>query len=518
MRTTGPGTGLSPNTSVKRGHPVDKDLELNTTASRHLDNDAVRHLSWRDVSVIVKDRQTKSPRSILTCADGYVQAGQMVALMGPSGSGKTTLLNVLAHRITNTAESTGQVLINGQPIDRAALRQVSCYVEQEDHLIGSLTVRETLDFAARLALPSSISKAERLRRVDDLVRSFGLQEQASTLVGTPIRKGISGGQKRRVSVASQLVTSPKVLFLDEPTSGLDSVASFEVMNFIKELATRHRLVVVASIHQPSTKTFGLFDRLMLLSGGRTCYFGPINDIHAYFSRISYEIPVHTNPAEYLLDLVNIDFARDKTKAAQQLQEIQEAWSSSKEAKSVNAKLATTTDNEPAEKNSSLCSSLDNRSKMLLPVTLLHRSFIKSYRDVIAYGIRLVMYSGLAIMMGTVWLRLSDHQSSIISFINAIFFGGAFMVSPPPLRSLVLSISSSNALPSPSWQLPTSLPSSKTYKPSRKNGPMVSTARCHSSSQTQSSASRTSSSSPLSSASSRTGCQTLSPRHRHFSPG
>lgn len=121
------------------------------------------------------------------------------------------------------------------------MRKISCYVEQEDALVGSLTVRETLSFAASLSLPSTISKEERISRVEALISSFGLSDQANTLVGTPIRKGISGGQKRRVSVAAQLITSPKILFLDEPTSGLDSAAAFEVISFVKDVAKKHNV-------------------------------------------------------------------------------------------------------------------------------------------------------------------------------------------------------------------------------------------------------------------------------------
>ena len=128
------------------------------------------------------------------------------------------------------------------------MRKISCYVEQEDALVGSLTVRETLTFAARLSLPSTISKSERINRVDSLINAFGLADQANTLIGTPIRKGISGGQKRRVSVAAQLITSPKILFLDEPTSGLDSAAAFEVISFVKDIAKKHNVSDLMAIY------------------------------------------------------------------------------------------------------------------------------------------------------------------------------------------------------------------------------------------------------------------------------
>ncbi|MCJ1231041.1 hypothetical protein MMC12_007716 [Toensbergia leucococca] len=218
------------------------DLESISHVGAHLTNTNVYNLAWTSVSVTVKDRQTKLPTSILSDSHGFVVQGQVLALMGPSGCGKTTLLNVLAHRTTTSSlKISGDVLVNGKVIPWRTFRHISCYVEQEDALIGSLTVHETLDFAARLALPSSVSKKERIDRIAELLNSFGIHGQANTIIGTPIRKGISGGQKRRVSVASQLITGPKILFLDEPTSGLDSAASFEVMSFIRNNAIKHNV-------------------------------------------------------------------------------------------------------------------------------------------------------------------------------------------------------------------------------------------------------------------------------------
>ncbi len=397
---------------------VEKGLEL----GHHLTNSGLTSFSWSDVEVTVEDRKTKKPLQILSSSHGSVQAGSVVALMGPSGSGKTTLLNVLAHRTsTMKGKIQGQIMMNGQVANEAAIRRVSTYVEQEDAMIGILTLRETIDFAARLSTNGKMSKEERVTRVQELIDSFGLQRQADTIVGTPLRKGLSGGQKRRLSVASQVVASPRLIFLDEPTSGLDSAASFEVMRFIRQVAKQHNLIVVASIHQPSTTTFQLFDQLLLLSEGKTCYCGPVSDVNPYFERIGRPIPFHINPAEFLLDLVNSDFNKSDTSAESSALYVQEAWTSSAEHKRLMSSTASTTSTTPLS-----LTPASRKNTLAIAWVLLHRNFIKSYRDFIAYGTRVFMYFGLAIMMGTVWLRLSYHQSSIQPFINAIFFGGAFM--------------------------------------------------------------------------------------------
>ncbi|KAK4239844.1 hypothetical protein C8A03DRAFT_42547 [Achaetomium macrosporum] len=321
----------------------------------------------------------------------FNSAGEMLALMGPSGSGKTTLLNVLASRpntgaTSSSSSSSGAVLLNGFPASRSTLRAVSRFVEQEDALMGALTVRETLTFASRLSFTGGWR--ERVRRIEELLDAFGLREQADTVVGTPLRKGISGGQKRRVGLASQLVTGAKVLFLDEPTRGLDSVAGWEV------------LIVVASIHQPSTATFNLFDKLLLMSHGKTHYFGPVGGVASHYESLGYVMPMHVNPAEFLLEMVNTDFATDRQSALQRLDEMQVAWEGSIRAKELAASLATVEEKgsgavEPdtAEKRPGLPS---------LVLTLLHRSFVKSYRDVVVpfpceYPLVLTVHSGSAFM-------------------------------------------------------------------------------------------------------------------------
>ncbi|RSL60850.1 hypothetical protein BHE90_007676 [Fusarium euwallaceae] len=399
------------------------DLEERPVAEKHLFNTTVKNLTWRGVTVTVKDRETKEPKTIVDNVEGVVEAGEICALMGPSGCGKTTLLNVLARRPTNASDVEAEVLVNGSRLSRAAFREASCFVEQEDALIGSLTVRETLEFSSRLASTSSLPKRERLMRIDSLLESFGLVGQANTLIGTPIRKGISGGQKRRVGVASQLITSPKLLFLDEPTSGLDSAASCEVVRYLRAVAKRNNLVVVCSIHQPSTSTFNLFDKLLLLSGGKTHYFGPVADVATYYAEAGAALPQYVNPAEHLLELVNIDFAHDREEAARKLDKLQAAWQSSRQASELSNIISAA---EAAGGNLSIEAVEKRPSMPSLTLTLLHRSFVKSYRDVVAYGIRIAMYLGLAIMMGTVWVRLDADQESIQPFINALFFGSAFM--------------------------------------------------------------------------------------------
>lgn len=193
-----------------------------------------------------------------------------------------------------------------------------------------------------------------------------------------------------------------------------------------------QLIVIASIHQPSTSTFNVFDKLLLLSSGKTHYFGPLRAVTAYYESIGHPIPLHVNPAEFLLEQVNADFAPDKRHAKFQLRAMQQTWAASSMARELVANVlsCSTQDqrqyhhHQPQQPNQQIGGEEgEGRGKKpgftSLVLTLLHRSFIKSYRDVIAYGVRMAMYFGLAIMMGTVWVRLKTEQEYIQPYINAI---------------------------------------------------------------------------------------------------
>jgi ABC-type lipoprotein export system ATPase subunit len=217
----------------------DIEKQEQPTASSSAPNSALQSISgpskvnctfgWKDVSYFVDT--PKGNKQILQNVNGCVEKGNtlaplflianfegaLLALMGPSGCGKTTLLNILSRHLKSSSV-TGTQLLAGSTFDDATLRAMSTYVEQEDHLIGSLTVRETLDFAAKLALPANVTSRERRERTEDMLRDFGLFSIKDCKIGTPLQRGISGGQKRRVTTASQLITLPKIIFLGTITT------------------------------------------------------------------------------------------------------------------------------------------------------------------------------------------------------------------------------------------------------------------------------------------------------------
>ncbi|MDP2439546.1 MAG: ABC transporter permease [archaeon] len=250
--------------------------------------------------MMAKNREWKT---ILHSLSGEVLPGQMLAIMGPSGAGKTTLLHILSCR---QRPSSGTVTVNGAPLTPNQFRTFAAFVPQHDVLIATLTVKETLKFHAELRLPrnseNKMSRALRKERVHNILRQLRLAHVANTLVGDEFIRGISGGERRRLSIAIALLTEPGLIFLDEPTSGLDAAMAFEVMASIRDLAASGRAVIF-TIHQPRSNIYHMFDKLLLLCKGRIAYYGDAKTAVGYFAQRGLKCDEFTNPSDFFLDMV-----------------------------------------------------------------------------------------------------------------------------------------------------------------------------------------------------------------------
>ena len=211
---------------------------------------------------------------------------------------------------------------------------LQCYVTQEDYFLGTLTVKETLTYAARLRLPSDTTRNEIEKVVTNVLAEMGLEDSAETRLGNWHLRGISTGEKRRLSIGIEILTQPHVMFLDEPTSGLDSAASFYVISSLSNIAHDGR-IVICSIHQPSGEIFNLFDDLVLLAAGEAVYFGQANMavkvrnfstfyhsrrqkfsfstklinsvLVQFFADAGFPCPIRRNPPEHFLRCVSPEF-------------------------------------------------------------------------------------------------------------------------------------------------------------------------------------------------------------------
>ncbi|KAF6101830.1 ATP binding cassette subfamily G member 8 [Phyllostomus discolor] len=234
-----------------------------------------------------------------------VRSGQMLAIIGSSGQGRASLLDVITGRGHGGKVKSGHIWINGQPSTPQLVRKCVAHVRQHDQLLPNLTVRETLAFVAQLRLPRAFSQAQRNKRVDDVIAELRLRQCANTRVGNTYVRGVSGGERRRVSIGVQLLWNPGILILDEPTSGLDSFTAHNLVKTLSRLAKGNRLVLI-SLHQPRSDIFRLFDLVLLMSSGITIYLGAAQHMVQYFTAVGYPCPRYSNPADFYVDLTSID--------------------------------------------------------------------------------------------------------------------------------------------------------------------------------------------------------------------
>jgi len=257
-----------------------------------------------NLSIKIKGNKTVSDKIIVHPFNAYIEGASLFAILGGSGSGKTTLLNVIANRVDKKS-----MIVDGNiKINRISSTSHKVgYVTQADFLLPFLTVRETLTFTAKLKM----TKEQSLQRdeiVDSVITDLGLKEVADSLIGDEWHRGLSGGEKRRVSIAIQIISNPAVLCLDEPTSGSDAFTAQTVTQSLLRLCKgKRQTTVTCSVHQPRSDVFYCFDSVLLLSkGGKAIYCGSTVNMINYFTKIGFPCPAASNPADYFVDLSSID--------------------------------------------------------------------------------------------------------------------------------------------------------------------------------------------------------------------
>jgi ATP-binding cassette subfamily G (WHITE) protein 2 len=242
-------------------------------------------------------------KTILSDIRGIAHPGEITAIMGASGAGKTSFLDILARK-NKRGHFSGDFYVNGEKVSDTDFKSVVGFVDQEDTMLPTLTVHETILTSALLRLPRHMGRAAKEQRVYEVEKQLGIYHIRDSLIGSEEGKGrgISGGEKRRVGIACELVTSPSILFLDEPTSGLDAYNAFNVIECLVTLAKTYKRTVIFTIHQPRSNIVALFDRLILLAHGKTVFSGPFSQCQEYFDEIGYSCPPGFNIADYLVDL------------------------------------------------------------------------------------------------------------------------------------------------------------------------------------------------------------------------
>lgn len=349
-------------------------------------------------------------KDLLSSVSASLAPGTLTAILGGSGSGKTTLLNTVSSRISSSRLSqSGSILFNSQPsID--AIR--SAYVTQTDILLPTLTARETLQYSADLRLPPPSTSAERRRVVEEVIMELGLKEAADTRVGSTTHRGLSGGEKRRVSIGVQMLANPSVLFLDEPTTGLDASSAFQLVRTLKNLAAKGRTVIV-TIHQPRSEIWGLFDNLILLSRGSPVYSGTVAECLPWFDGLGFRVPPFVNPAEHLVDLAAVDNRTPELEdeSLARVEQLKGAWREENERRfTPTEKMA----EAPAERGMTLWRHTNATSFARQMRVMTSRTFKTTYRDPMGMMAAIMQAIIMGLCTGYIFYQLGRDQAGIRS--------------------------------------------------------------------------------------------------------
>ncbi|GMI11570.1 hypothetical protein TrVE_jg8546 [Triparma verrucosa] len=383
-------------------------------------------------------------KQILSNVSGFAYPGEVLALMGPSGSGKTTLLDCLSNR---SAISEGSITLNGIPLQKQHKRMVA-YVTQSDIFFEHLTVRDQLLYTALLRLPEKMDFKEKVAEVDRVIDQLKLNKCQDT----PIML-ISGGEKKRTNIGTELLTDPQIILLDEPTSGLDSTSAVALMRTLRVLAAEGK-TILTSIHQPSSSVFQGFDKLCLLADGNMVYFGSPSDSLSYFEGQGFPCPASYNAADHVMDLLVVDSG---VEAGDTKQKLIAAWDddkTNKEAVSVVAKMNNSSGSvsgsieEVAATNGTKWAS----SYLTQLKVLTHRA-MRNSRSAIFTWLNFVKSAGLGVISGLIWFQLGEGESWVEDRAGFIFFAMTFwvfdsmftaMMTFPPERAIIFKERSSGS--------------------------------------------------------------------------
>ncbi|KAL3325039.1 hypothetical protein AABB24_038907 [Solanum stoloniferum] len=384
-------------------------------------------IAWKDLTVTIKGKRKYSDK-VVKSSNGYALPGTMTVIMGPAKSGKSTLLRALSGRLPDSARMYGEVFVNGT---KMCMPYGSYgFVDRETTLIGTLTVREYLYYSALLQLPGFLCQKRSV--VEDAIDSMSLGDYANKLIGGHCyMKGLRSGERRRVSIARELVMRPHILFIDEPLYRLDSVSALLMMVTLKKLASTG-CTLIFTIYQSSTEVFGLFDRICLLSNGNTLFFGETLACLQHFSNAGFPCPIMQSPSDHFLRAINTEFDRIiamckswqddhgdlsavNMDTAVAIRTLEATYKSSADAVALETMIVKLTEKEgPSLKSKGMVGNLTRVA------VLTWRSLLIMSREWKYYWLRLILYMLLALCIGTVFSGLGHTLSSVVTRVAAIF--------------------------------------------------------------------------------------------------
>ncbi|XP_065159984.1 ATP-binding cassette subfamily G member 4-like isoform X3 [Atheta coriaria] len=364
---------------------------------------------------VVKSEGTKQ---ILNSLSGMFKSGELTAIMGPSGAGKSSLLNILSG--FHKSGTSGMIRCTGQEvksIDKVSYTKDSCYILQDDMLCPLFTVWETMVFAAKLKLGTTIPPESRHWLLSNILETLGLAETIHTRCNR-----LSGGQRKRLSIALELIDNPPIMFLDEPTTGLDSLSSFQCVSVLKDLAHDGR-TIICTIHQPSASIFEMFDHVYVIADGQCLYQGTALNTIPFLASVGLDCPQYHNPADHLLEVANCEYGDFNDKLVKATRE------SNWRIKPKPHKLQLI--QQPSRSHL-----LTNEERTMVLVqkpsefyrfrVLLLRNLIQLYRDWTTFYLRLLVHFLLGILLGVFYFDIGTDAGTLINNIGFVGISVTYM--------------------------------------------------------------------------------------------
>ncbi|XP_025016853.1 protein white isoform X4 [Tetranychus urticae] len=397
-------------------------------------------LSWNNLNVYSKGssgfteyfRKPKEPVHIIKKVSGQAKPGNLLAILGASGAGKTTLLNVLTGQNLNKLAIEGQVFLNNEPITIERLSSCSSYVQQDDLFFGVLTVREHLQFQLKLRTTFSLNSGQINKRIDQILEKLGLMKVAENRIkcGSSGQR-LSGGELKRLSIATEILTDPAILFCDEPTSGLDSFMTQTVVSVLKSLANEQR-TIVCTIHQPSSEIFKMFDKIMLLAEGRVAFLGTADKALDFFSQLGFKCPSNYNPSDFYVQQLSIVPGNKEQCLSKMICNSYEASDYHRDLRSELKIVSEATFGGPVKYNQySKPVQIEIFSQFNL---LTHRSALINFRDPILTTSRIANTLFCTLLVALAYWGQDYNQEGIMNINGAIFlsimsgnFSGIYMI-------------------------------------------------------------------------------------------
>ncbi|XP_053665541.1 ATP-binding cassette subfamily G member 4-like [Anopheles marshallii] len=391
--------------------PSNHDIEGHIRPFQNLPPREPVDIQFKDVSYCVSLGFRKGQKEILHKVNGKFPGSQLIAIMGPSGAGKSTLLDVLSGYRKTGVE--GAVYVNGRIRNLNSFRRMTCYITQVDRLQTLLTVLENMRIAADLKLGPEVSRHEKESIIEDILTVLGLYEHQFT-----ITKRLSGGQRKRLSIALELINNPTIMFLDEPTTGLDSFSCNQVVDLLKQLAKQGR-TIICTIHQPSAKLFQEFDQVYVLSNGECMYQGCTNSLVPFLQSVDMPCPVYHNPADYVIELACGEYGDDRIQRMVMEMGNGECteWFTDKRKL---LKLEQLRKKYPLKKIIEQSEDLMATSQLHQLKVLIQRGIIKAKRDATLTHLRIGVNIIIAAMLGFLFIDAGNEGSRVLDNYNLLF--------------------------------------------------------------------------------------------------